>query len=478
MIFTSFNFLVFFPLLLIFYFITPFRFRWLALLCASYFFYLNIKPIFAIITIGVTISTYIFTRLIDNVKDDSQKKRLMIINIILILLPLFFFKYYSNINNGIIGLLESFNIRWPLPDIKLFLPIGISFYTFMAIGYTVDVYNEEIEAEKNLGILALFISFFPLILSGPIERAKNMLPQFREQKTFDYSFAVQGLKLMLWGYFLKLVVADRVGIYVDAIYNNIGQHNGTTLLFASLLYPFQVYADLGGYSLIAIGTAKVLGINVMFNFNRPFFSTSIAEFWRRWHISLITWLTDYVYTPLAFHFRTFRIWGIVLALMITFFISGIWHGANLTFIVWGLMQGFFLSLEALTSNTKTKIESTFKLKEKSLYVLVSCILTYVIFASSQIFGRATSINDAFTVFRKIATSSGHIFIGELQQLVYGVFAVGFLILIEFRQEFFTKSQDPLKFKKWYFENFGYALLVILILLVGVFDGSQFIYFQF
>jgi D-alanyl-lipoteichoic acid acyltransferase DltB (MBOAT superfamily) len=348
----------------------------------------------------------------------------------------------------------------------------------MAIGYTVDVYNEEIEAEKNLGILALFISFFPLILSGPIERAKNMLPQFREQKKFDYNVAVQGFKLMLWGYFLKLVVADRVGIYVDAIYNNIGQHNGTTLLFASLLYPFQVYADLGGYSLIAIGTAKVLGINVMFNFNRPFFSTSIAEFWRRWHISLITWLTDYVYTPLAFHFRTLRIWGIVLALMITFLISGIWHGANLTFIVWGLMQGFFLSLEALTTNTKTKIEGKFKLKEKSIYILVSCIITYVIFASSQIFGRATSINDAFTVFRKIATSSGHIFIGELQQLVYGVLAVGFLIVIEFRQEFFTKSQDPLKFNKWYFEHLGYALLVILILLVGVFDGSQFIYFQF
>ena len=219
------------------------------------------------------------------------------INIILILLPLFFFKYFAAINNQLFAFLDSYNLRWPLPEIKLVLPIGISFYTFMAIGYTIDVYNEEIEAEKNIGILALFVSFFPLILSGPIERAKNMLPQFKVARILEYDMVVQGFKFMLWGYFMKLVVADRVGIYVDAVYNNIAQHNGTTLLFASFLYPFQVYADLGGYSLIAIGTASVLGFQVMQNFNRPFFATSMSEFWRRWHISLISWLTDYLYTP-------------------------------------------------------------------------------------------------------------------------------------------------------------------------------------
>jgi D-alanyl-lipoteichoic acid acyltransferase DltB (MBOAT superfamily) len=280
----------------------------------------------------------------------------MVINVILILIPLFFFKYFSSINDGINLLLESANLKLALPEINLILPIGISFYTFMAIGYTVDVYNEDIEAEKNLGIVALFISFFPLILSGPIERAKNLLPQFRSPARPDYSMITQGFKWILWGYFLKLVVADRLNLYVDAIYDNILQHNGTSLLLASFLYPFQVYADLGGYSLIAIGVSSVMGIKVMQNFKRPFFATSMSEFWRRWHISLISWLTDYVYTPLSFTFRRLGIGGIVLALITTFIISGIWHGAKLTYVVWGLMQGAFLSIEALLNNRKIAFE--------------------------------------------------------------------------------------------------------------------------
>jgi D-alanyl-lipoteichoic acid acyltransferase DltB (MBOAT superfamily) len=414
----------------------------------------------------------------DNTNMDYMKKRFMVINIVLILLPLFFFKYFSNINEGIFSFLESFHVRWPLPEIKLFLPIGISFYTFMAIGYTVDVYNEEIKSEKNIGIVALFVSFFPLILSGPIERAKNMLPQFKSLRNPDYNMVVQGLKMMLWGYFMKLVVADRVGIYVDAIYNNIGQHNGTTLLFASVLYPFQVYADFGGYSLIAIGTAKVLGINVIQNFKRPFFATSMSEFWHRWHISLISWLTDYVYIPLSFAFRKYRLWGTVIALMITFFISGIWHGAALTFIVWGLMQGAFLSIEALTNKKRAIFEKKHNLSKKSWYIFTGICFTFILFAASQIFGRAANMRDALNIYKKIFTVSGPLFIGDWQQLIYGVLAIGFLLIVEFHQEYFTKSQEPIKSGKWYLEQFGYAILIILILSVGVFDGGQFIYFQF
>lgn len=312
MVFTSLNFLLSFPLIAIVYYITPVKFRWLTLLIASYFFYINIKPVFALLVSGVTLSTYIFTRLIDNANTESRKRTFMVINILLILLPLFFFKYFTTINNGIFALLESHNIRWPLPEIKLLLPIGISFYTFMAIGYTVDVYNEELKSEKNIGFIALFLSFFPLILSGPIERAKNMIPQFKTHPKLDFTVVTQGMKLMLWGYFMKLVVADRIGIYVDAVYGNISQHNGTSLLLASILYPIQLYADFGGYSLIAIGTAKVLGINVMQNFKRPLFSTSMSEFWRRWHISLISWLTDYIYTPLSFAYRRFKVWELYM----------------------------------------------------------------------------------------------------------------------------------------------------------------------
>jgi alginate O-acetyltransferase complex protein AlgI len=478
MVFTSFNFLFFFPLLAILYFATPSKYRWVTLLTGSYFFYINISPVYALLLAGVTLSTYIFTGLIDRTAAESQKKLYKVINIVLILLPLFFFKYFSVVNKGIFSLLENFNLRWPLPEIQLMLPVGISFYTFMAIGYTIDVYNEEVKAEKNIGIVALFISFFPLILSGPIERAKNMLPQFKAQKPADYSMIVQGLKLMLWGYFMKLVVADRLGIYVDAVYHNVTQHNGTSLMFTAAIYPFQVYADLGGYSLVAIGTAKILGLNVMHNFKRPFFATSMSELWRRWHISLITWLTDYVYTPLSFAFRKYRVRGTVTALMITFMISGIWHAASLTYVAWGLLQGCYLSIEVLTTKRKAAFVKRFNTGKKSWYIFLSCVLTFILFAASLIFARAADMNDALRVFSRIFTTSGPLFIGVPSILLFGLFGIAMLFLKDFTDEF-----TPSKFLL--FENkykpvriLSYSAVIIIIFLIGVFDGGEFIYFQF
>jgi alginate O-acetyltransferase complex protein AlgI len=478
MVFTSFNFLIFFPLLSILYWIVPAKYRWLFLLLASYFFYINIKPVYAFLVAGVTISTYVFTRLIDETNIESRKQTFMIINICLILLPLFFFKYFSVINNEIISLLNYSHLRWPLPEIKLLLPIGISFYTFMAIGYTIDVYNEDIEAERNIGFVALFLSFFPLILSGPIERAKNMLPQFKAIKFFDYDMVVQGLKLMLWGYFMKLVVADRVGIYVDAIYDNIPFHNGTSLLFASCLFPFQVYADLGGYTLISIGTAKILGINVMHNFNRPFFATTMSEFWHRWHISLISWLTDYIYTPLSFVLRKYKIWGIVMALMITFLISGIWHGAALKFVMWGLIQGVFLSVEALTYKKRALFEKKHQLTNKSWYIFLEIILTFILFTSSQIFGRSANINEAFTIYHRIFTIRGPLFIGESQIFLFSILGIFLLLLKDFADEFIPNRFLFFESKHNLIRIMAYSSIIIIILLIGVFDKGQFIYFKF
>ena len=478
MLFTSFNFLIFFPLLTVLYWITSAKYRWQFLLIASYFFYLNIKPIFVLLIAGVTFSTWLFTILINKTVFESKKKRYMIINIILILLPLFFFKYFSNINDGIILLLKSCHIRYPLPEIKLLLPLGISYYTFMAIGYTIDVYNEEIEAEKNIGLVALFISFFPLILSGPIERAKNMLPQFKIHKNLNYDMLASGLKLMLWGYFMKLVVADRVGIYVDAVYGNISHHNGTSLLFASFLYPFQEYADLGGYSLIAIGTAKILGINVMHNFKRPFFATSMSEFWRRWHISLISWLTDYVYTPLNFTFRKYKIWGIVIALMITFFLSGIWHEATLTYAFWGLLQGMFLSIEALTKKRKLSFEKKHNLSKKGGYIILGICFTFLLFSASEILGRTESINEAFNVYIKIFTDTGSLFIGKPSNLIFSILGISLLLLKDYIDEYKPTRYLLFENKHKIIRVMAYSSIIILILLIGVFDGGQFIYFQF
>lgn len=478
MVFTSFNFLIFFPIVAILYYVTPKKYRWLTLLIVSYFFYINIKPVFALLTIGITLSTYLFTRLIDGTENEKKKRNYMVINIILILIPLFFFKYFNEINNGLFMLLDNYNMRWPLPEIKLLLPIGISYYTFMAIGYTIDVYGEEIEAEKNIGIVALFISFFPLILSGPIERANNMFSQFKTSEMPDFKMISSGLKLMLWGYFMKLVVADRIGIYIDAVFGNYEFHNGTSLAFATLLYPFQVYGDLGGYSLIAIGVSKLLGIDVMQNFKRPFFATSMSEFWRRWHMSLITWLTDYLYTPLTFALRKYKIWGIVIALMITFVLSGIWHGATLAFITWGFLQGVFLSVEALTNKNKTAFEKKHNLKNKAWYTFIGIVFTYFLFATSEVFGRGTDMNEALVIFNKIFTTAGTIFLGEASNMMYMVLGITLLFLKDLTDEYYPSRFLLFENKNKVVRIISYSTIIILILLIGVLDGGQFIYFQF
>jgi alginate O-acetyltransferase complex protein AlgI len=478
MFFTSFNFLIFFSLLVIVYYLTPLKYRWLILLVSSYFFYISVKPVFCVLLIFVTLTTYQFALLMVQTKIESRKKMYLVINIILILLPLFFFKYFGQINNSLISLFALLNIKWAIPEIKLLLPIGISFYTFMAIGYSVDVYREEIEVEKNIGILALFISFFPLILSGPIERAKNMLPQFRSLKDMNYYLILHGLKLMLWGYFMKLVVADRIGIYVDAVYNNIALHNGTTILVATILYPFQVYADLGGYSLIAIGVANVFGINVMQNFNRPFFAGSMAEFWRRWHISLISWLTDYVYTPVSFSLRKYGLGGIIIALMVTFIISGIWHGASLAFIVWGLMQGIFLSSEALLKKKRSILEKKYNLNDKIVYIVFGICLTFVLFTSSQVFGKTGNIGNAVLIFRKLFTSSGSLFIGNPSTFIFSLLGLTILLLKDFADEFAPSRIRLFENKRKVVRILAYSSVIIIIILIGVLDGGQFIYFQF
>ena len=477
MVFTSFNFLLAFPLFVACFYFTPAKYRWLTLLVASFLFYINIKPVYALLTAGITASTYLLTIWMSKTKTDERKRVLMFVNIVLVLLPLFFFKYFGAVNQAVFVVLEKFNVRWPLPEIRFLLPIGISYYTFMAIGYTIDVYNEEVETEKNIGYLALFISFFPLVLSGPIERAKNMLPQFHAQKKINYQDLSAGMKMMLWGYFLKLVVADRTGMYVDAVLNNIPQHNGTSMLFASILYPFQVYADLGGYSLLAIGTAKMLGLNVIPNFNRPFFATSMADFWRRWHISLISWLTDYIYTPLSFSFRKKGVWGIVIALMITFFISGIWHGASLTFIVWGLMQGVFLSIEALTNNQKKDLEKKYNLKHKTWYTITSIVFTFFLFAGSEVIDRAATVSDAFAIYKKIIFDSGSLFIDKTT-LAYSFIGLLMLFFSEFRDEYFPEKYLCFNNKNIAIRYASYLCVTFLIILIGVLNGGQFIYFQF
>lgn len=475
MIFNSLNFLIFFPIVIIIYYLIPYRFRWGFLLLASYFFYINLNPFYVLLLAGVTLTTYIFTLIIDQAKTDQKKKILLIINIIVTLLPLFFFKYYTFINDGIISMLQHSGLRWPLPEIKLLLPVGISFYTFMAIGYSIDVYNEDVKAERNIGLIALFLSFFPLVLSGPIERGTNMIPQFKDKQTFNYDKVVYGLKLILWGYFMKLVIADRVSIYTNAVFENAVHHSGPTLLLSSLLYPIQVYCDLGGYSLIAIGCAAVMGFNVMPNFNRPFFATSMSVFWRRWHMSLISWMTDYIYTPLSLTLRKFRIWGIIIALMLTFIISGIWHGAAMTFIIWGAIQGIILSIEALTNKKKDSFEKRYNLKKNKGYILITSTFTYLLFSFSLLFGGCVdSVSQSFYVIKTIFGNFGPVYVDGLT-LLFSFIGILILFVSEFRDEYFHDKYLLFNNRNMMIRWSAYVITLVMVLMNGVFTGNQFIY---
>ena len=478
MVFTSLNFLLFFPVVIIIFYILPKKYRWKYLLVVSLFFYINIKPVFAILLVGVSLITYIFVLLIDKEESDKKREYLLFTGIFLIILPLFFFKYFNYINESIFSILEKMNIRWFLPKISLLLPIGISFYTFMAIGYVIDVYNDEIKVEKNFGLVTLFLSFFPLVLSGPIERAPSMLPQFKNTLDFNYQKAVNGFQLMLWGYFMKLVIADRLAIYLNYVFTTVDQQSGNTLLIATLLYPIQVYGDLGGYSLLAIGTANILGINVRPNFNRPFFSTSMSEFWRRWHMSLINWITNYLYTPISFSLRKYKLWGIVSALMITFLIAGIWHGAAITFIVWGTIQGIVVSFEALTKKQKNTLEKKYNLNNKIWYVLISIVFTYLLFAFSLLFGGAVgTISESFIVINKIFTDFNQTYIDKTT-LNYAFIGISILLFSEFLEEFYPGKFLFFKNKNVFVRRISYYIILFLILVIGVFETNDFIYFQF
>ncbi|SRR5574344_153916 len=478
MIFTSLSFLLFLPVAVILYNLVPDRWKVIYLLIVSYLFYINLQPVFAIILFCVSLCTFFGGKIIAGIKADGRRELALWLSIILVISPLFFYKYYDFIAGLFNSLLSSLNLPGNVPQFSLLLPVGISFYTFMAIGYLVDIYNEEIECEKNLCRTSLFLSFFPIILSGPIERAHNMLPQFKSLKNSTYDDLANGFKLILWGYFMKLCVADRLGIYVNAIYDNIPNHNGTSLAFATLLYPFQVYADLGGYSLMAIGTAKCMGIEVIQNFKRPFFATSMSEFWRRWHISLIKWLTDYIYTPLSFKLRNWKIYGIFTALMLTFFISGVWHGATFGFIIWGLIQGVFLCFDAATNKPRAGMEKRLSLTGKWWWTLVCCTIVFIMFAFSQIFGinDNVTVRDSCNVVRKIFTSWGPLFV-DVNTLANGLFCLAILFIKDFKEEYYGK-QSLLYSGRPFVKYFSIAMLIVIIVMFGVFDGNQFIYFQF
>ena len=427
---------------------------------------MNWVPVYALILLWVTLTTYTGAHYIS--RNSPKNKLKMTVAGILTLLPLLFFKYYNFINGIVYDILTPLHLRIEINTMHWAVPIGISFFSFQAYGYLADVYYRRIDCERNLRDYALFISFFPQIASGPISKAKDLLPQIKSLKTFDADKATQGLQLLLWGLFLKVVLADRLGLYVDSIYDNYTYQTGFSLFVASLCYSLQIYGDFAGYSLMAIGVAKVLGFDLINNFNRPYFATSITDFWHRWHISLSIWLRDYVYIPLGgsrcSKLRTY--WNIFA----TFLVSRIWHGANWTFIIWGIIHGVAQIAEKALRLQKYEGGGNRRLR---------IIITFLIVNFAWIFFRMPSITDACKVIGKIFTDFGTtLFLSNNSNMIYMLVAVCILFFKDMRDEFF-----PRRFL--FFENrniairwSSYLFLMFLILLTGVLDSGQFIYVNF
>lgn len=473
MLFNSLAFLLFFPIVCVVYFCIPAsktRWRNLFLLAASYYFYMNWKPAYALLLLTSTILTYFAALGIAHYDDRRKKKICLVSSLILNLSILFLFKYFNFFASNIETAFNACGLGINIPEFTLLLPVGISFYTFQALGYSIDVYRGNIPPEKDFPTYALFVSFFPQLVAGPIERAKNLLPQFHTIHKFNPDDFMEGLKLMIWGYFMKLCIADNAATYVDAVFNHIPNHNGTSIMLASFFFTFQIFCDFGGYSMIAIGAARCLGFRLMQNFNRPYLSRSPRDFWHRWHISLSSWFADYVYIPMGGsrcseikHQRN---------LFLTMLISGIWHGANWTFIVWGAAHGLVLC----ANNLKVKF---FGMSQNRFLWLLGTAGTFLLNMFCWIFFRANSLGDALMAIKKIFCQPGLLFRGAgYPSIILPLILIFVLVAKEIKDEYCAKPIQFMHSKNQFISIISTVFMLVIILLCGQFNGGQFIYFQF
>ena len=437
------------------------------LLVVSYLLYMNWKPVYALVLFGVTLITYWAGRLFEE-KNDKKRKLVWPLTLLGIL-PLLVFKYYNFLNESISAGFANIGLQFALPGLNWAIPVGISFFTFQAVGYMLDVYHVRVKAEKNLLDYLLFVSFFPQVMSGPISKADELLPQIKNPHKFNYEQGKQGLKYLLWGMFIKLVIADRLGLFVDTVYANYIHYSGSTCFVASIFYTLQIYCDFAGYSLMAIGVARTLGFDLINNFKRPYLATSITDFWKRWHISLTRWLTQQIYIPLGgsrcSKARTY--WNI----FVTFFVSGIWHGANWTFIVWGCMHGVFQIIEKALGWQKYEGNSW---EVKAIRICV----TFLLVNFAWIFFRMPTIGDAWAMIMMMFTYFGVLDLSSIGISVKMMLTIGLFVLAlkDLRDEFFMNKMHFLEVKlvRW----LVYIVLFCLIINFGILDGGQFIYVNF
>jgi D-alanyl-lipoteichoic acid acyltransferase DltB (MBOAT superfamily) len=497
MSFNSVDFAIFFPIVVTLYFLTPKSRRWILLLIASCIFYMAFIPQYILILFYLVIIDYVMGRAIEASRGKTRKL-FLIVSIIANVGTLFFFKYFNFFNTNVAVIAHFFNWNYSLEALSIALPLGLSFHTFQSLAYVIEVYKGRYHAERHLGIYALYVMFFPQLVAGPIERPQQLLPQLHSLDGFNESNVTTGLRIMLWGFFKKLVVADTLGSLVDTVYANPHGVTGASLAFAAVAFAFQLYGDFSGYSDIARGSAKVFGINLVNNFRIPYFSQSIADFWRRWHISLSSWFRDYFYAPLALSWARASAFGLSLALITTFAVLGLWHGAAWTYVAFGTWFGVVMVIEQATKRFRAKVTSAIGLaKIPRFHAFLQTLITFTLVCIGFVFFRSTSMGEAWYIIghmwsgwsnffhQEFWTSgkfSGQIF-NQIDNIV--VYTRLFLLPLSTAVMVFGEYLEHkirvnawLARQAWWFQWAAYYVLIFWIFAFGYYGQRTFIYFQF
>jgi len=480
--FKSIEFLYFLPVVTVFYFLLPHRFRWALLLGASYYFYMCWKPEYLLLIVVSTLIDYVVAIRMESARGHGSKRAWLAASLVSGLGLLFAFKYFNFIADSINGVFELTGIRVDLPFLNVLLPVGISFYTFQKLSYIIDVYRGDRRAERHIGVFALYVAFFPQLVAGPIERSTRLMPQFFEKHRFDYGRVTDGLRLIAWGFFKKLVIADRLAVTVNEVYGAPDEYSGMAVMVATYCFAFQIFCDFSAYSDIAIGSARMLGYELMCNFRQPYLSKSVSEFWRRWHISLSTWFRDYLYIPLGGSRRDSL--RVAMNLMIVFVLSGLWHGANWTFFIWGGLHGFLVIVDRLTVGPVFSMESRCRRYGMGwLFNAVRVFITFNLICVAWLFFRAERVSDAICMLRQVMNLDiGNRYgVGAGMNGLQLIATFGAVCVMEAVHvlQCGGKGQRLLMRMPFLVRWLLYYLLVVITLAFGVFnDNAQFIYFQF
>ena len=477
MLFNSLRYLIFFPVVVMIYYLLRPKYRWVLLLAASYYFYMCWRVEYIILIIVSSLTDYQVGIGIEETQNKKVRKLYLILSLVINLGLLFSFKYYNFFGGVLNDLFGRMNIMYSLPELKVLLPIGISFYTFQTLSYTIDVYRGKKKAERHLGIFAVYVAFFPQLVAGPIERSTHLLPQFKEHHEFRYKNVSNGMKLILWGFFKKLVIADRAAFLVNMIYNNPHSYTGFPLWLATYLFAFQIYCDFSAYSDIARGSARVMGYNLMRNFNAPYFAKNIGEFWRRWHISLSSWFKDYLYIPLGGNrVSKLRYYFNIMAVFLT---SGLWHGANWTFIIWGGLHGIYHIITHQIINAP--LNWLKRVHQNRIVRIIEIILTFHLTCFAWIFFRSSTLKEAFYVVSHLLVDLKLEWSNNwglnIANMVILIASIIFLIVVQLFQRQISIMNYMSRYPR-YFRYLVYFGLIMVIITMGLFTEDEFIYFQF